>query len=92
LTESMIRKIILLVVRFEHIFGGGMSDPYARLAVTERESIMATKYPNLKRKTPCASVKGSLLNPATTSVWCNCCGEWEMGRMGKPVRYIERKY
>jgi len=55
---------------------------------------MATTYsgPNLKRKTPCASVKGSLKNPATVSVWCACCGEWEIGRMGKPVRYIERKY
>ena len=51
---------------------------------------MATTYPNLKRKTPCASVKAGLKNPATVSIWCNCCGEWEM-RHGKPVRYIERK-
>ena len=37
---------------------------------------MATNY---KRKTPCQSVKrGFIDNPATLTIWCNCCGEWFM--------------
>lgn len=46
--------------------------------------------PNLKRKTPCASVKAGLKSPSVTSIYCACCGEWKIGHMGKPIRYIER--
>jgi len=31
---------------------------------------------NLKRKTPCASVKAGFKNLATLSICCHCCGDW----------------
>ena len=51
-----------------------LSDPSARLQATKKVgAIMAT---NLKRKTPCASVKAGFKNLATLSICCHCCGDW----------------
>lgn len=53
---------------------------------------MTVKATNYKRKTPCAETKRGFQNPAITTIWCRCCGEWERKASGRIVRYIERTW
>lgn len=48
---------------------------------------MATKI----RKTPCNEVKIGFREPNMRTIYCRCCGEWEMVN-GRIVRYIERTW
>ena len=48
------------------------------------------KPTNYKRRTPCASVKRGLKNPANIEIWCRCCGNWALNIYDKPIRVPER--